>query len=239
MRSVLKSLPTIVMAALLVAGPAAAQEAVDPIGSLLDQADEETAEGQGESPAAQAPAAPPPVQALPSSTPPTAPAYPYIPAPYSPPPPLSYAPPARPILTEPVNIDEHDKTPEAPLNYVEQGYENRLRSSFASAQGMQGPMDGAWVLRAGSGQTLYTLLLVDKGLGMLEGAWRDPRRKGAVDASGFLSNIQRTGSEVSASFYPRPGAGATVVTLTPGVGGAWSGELSEAGARTAITLRRN
>ena len=246
MRGALKLLPTIVILALALGGPAAAQEAVDPIGSLLDQVDEETAEVQGESPAAATPtpvpASPPPVQTLPPSTPttlPAAPAYPYNPAPDSPPPPISYAPPARPVLTAPVNIDEHDKTPEAPLNYVERGYENRLRSSFASAQGMQGPMDGAWVLRAGSGQTLYTLVLVDRGLGMLEGAWRDPRRKGAVDASGFLSNIQRTGAEISASFYPRTGAGATMITLTPGVGGAWSGELVEDGARTSVSLRRN
>lgn len=243
MRGVLKLLSTIAILSLALGGPAAAQDAVDPIGSLLDQVDEETAESQGVVSASGAPApAAPPAQTLPPATPttlPTAPAYPYTPAPYSPPPPLSYAQPARPVLTEPVNIDDHGKTPEAPLNYVEQGYENRLRSSFASAQGMQGPMDGAWVLRAGSGQTLYTLLLVDKGVGTLEGAWRDPRRKGAVDASGFLSNIQQVGSELSASFYPRPGAGATMITLTPGTGGAWAGELSENGARTAVTLRRN
>lgn len=232
MRGALKQLPIILVLALAAGGSAAAQDVVDPIGSLLDQVDEETAESRG----VASEAAPPPVQTLPPSAPVALPPAAY---PYSPPPPLSYAPPPRPALTEPVNIDDHGKSPEAPLNTVEQGYENRLRSSFASAQGMQGPLDGAWVLRAGSGQTLYSLLLVDKGLGSLEGAWRDPRRKGATDASGFLADISRIGDQVTASFYARPGASPSLLTLKPGVGGAWSGELAEGGTRTAVTLRRN
>ena len=97
-----------------------------------------------------------------------------LPPAYAPPPPPASR---RPLLTAPVTVDEYDKTPEAPLNAVELGYESRLRSSFASAQGMQGPMDGAWVLRTRSGETLYSFLLVDKGGGTLEGAWRDPRRR--------------------------------------------------------------
>lgn len=227
--------------ALAAASAAQAQDVVDPIGSILDQVDEEAAETLG---------APPP--AAPAPAPTAAPAFPYSPAPAPPPAerpavvslPPAYAPPPppvsrRPRLTAPVTVDEYDKTPEAPLNAVELGYESRLRSSFASAQGMQGPMDGAWVLRTRSGETLYSFLLVDKGGGTLEGAWRDPRRRGSPDASGFLVDIQRVGSQVTASFYPRPGAGVATLMLNPVSGGEWSGDLLEGRDRTAVTLRRN
>ena len=254
----------------MAAPPAFAQDAVDPIGALLDQApamDEDQAEAMGALP-------PPPPAPLPYAPPPTAaPAYPYAPvtppastasypsrgpvpytpgpvpytprpvAPYNPAPttyaPQTYSRPAAPKLSAPVHVDEYDKTPEAPLNAVELGYESRLRSSFASAQGMQGPMDGAWVLRTRSGETLYSFLLVDKGGGTLEGAWRDPRRRGSPDASGFLVDIQRVGSQVTASFYPRPGAGVATLMLNPVSGGEWSGDLLEGRDRTAVTLRRN
>ncbi len=227
--------------ALAAASAAQAQDVVDPIGSILDQVDEEAAETLG---------APPP--AAPAPAPTAAPALPYSPAPAPPPAerpavvslPPAYAPPPppvsrRPRLTAPVTVDEYDKTPEAPLNAVELGYESRLRSSFASAQGMQGPMDGAWVLRTRSGETLYSFLLVDKGGGTLEGAWRDPRRRGSPDASGFLVDIQRVGSQVTASFYPRPGAGVATLMLNPVSGAEWSGDLLEGRDRTAVTLRRN
>lgn len=229
--------------ALAAASAAQAQDVVDPIGSILDQVDEETAETLG---------APPPAAPAPEPAPAAAPAFPYSPAPAPPPAerpavvslPPAYAPPPppvsrRPRLTAPVTVDEYDKTPEAPLNAVELGYESRLRSSFASAQGMQGPMDGAWVLRTRSGETLYSFLLVDKGGGTLEGAWRDPRRRGSPDASGFLVEIQRVGSQVTASFYPRPGAGVATLMLNPVSGGEWSGDLLEGRDRTAVTLRRN
>ena len=233
--------------ALAAASAAQAQDVVDPIGSILDQVDEETAETLGAPPTA-APAPEP----APAPAPTAAPAFPYSPAPAPPPAerpavvslPPAYAPPPppasrRPLLTAPVTVDEYDKTPEAPLNAVELGYESRLRSSFASAQGMQGPMDGAWVLRTRSGETLYSFLLVDKGGGTLEGAWRDPRRRGSPDASGFLVDIQRVGSQVTASFYPRPGAGVATLMLNPVSGGEWSGDLLEGRDRTAVTLRRN
>lgn len=251
----------------MAASPVVAQDVVDPIGALLDNAlDEDQAEALG---------APPPQQPAPSvpvyaPTPATSPAYPYGPAstsaptptsgpvpytpgpvPYTPrpvapynPAPTTYAPqtysraPA-PKLSAPVHVDEYDKTPEAPLNPVELGYETRLRSSFASAQGMQGPLDGAWTLSTTGGQPLYSLLFVDKGRGQLEGAWRDPRRRGATDSSGFMAGVQRIGSELRASFQSRPGGPATTITLNPAASGTWTGVLDEAGTRTGVTLKRD
>lgn len=250
-------------AALAAAQPVFAQGAADPIGALLDQSpamDEDQAEQPGPPPqpappiVPQArPIAPPPVYSPPPAPTPPAPAtypprgpVPYTPrpvAPYNPPPSSyaapTYARPAPPKLNAPVHVDEYDKTPEAPLNPTELGYETRLRSSFASAQGLQGPLDGAWTLSTNGGQPLYTLLFVDKGRGQLEGAWRDPRRRGATDSSGFLAGVQRMGSQLSASFQPRPGAPATTITLNPASGGAWTGELIEDGTRTAVTLKRD
>ena len=250
---------SIAAAALALASSVQAQDVVDPIGSILDQVDEETAEAVGATPQSVAPQVPTPPAPPPVTNPPPPAAshadspFPYgsAPAPDASParadippsapyasPPSAYAP-SRPRVTEPVNVDDHDKTPERPLNSVELGYESRLRSSFASAQGMQGPLDGAWTLRAASGQPIYALLLVDKGQGALEGAWRDPRRAGAVEGSGFLASIQRAGSQVTASFYPRPGGGVANLTLSQAAGGEWTGELVEGGTRSAVRMSRD
>lgn len=171
---------------------------------------------------------------------------PYTPRPVAPynPAPSTYAPqtyvrPPAPKLTAPVHVDEYDKSPEAPLNPTELGYETRLRSSFASAQGMQGPLDGAWTLSTTGGQPLYALLFVDKGRGQLEGAWRDPRRRGATNSSGFMTGVERIGSQLVARFQSRPGAALTSVTLNPGASGTWTGVLDEAGTRTDVTLKRD
>lgn len=265
MNFLLKSWVCFVALAAMAAPPAFAQDAVDPIGALLDQAeamDEDQAEAIGASP----PPAPAPSPSSNAAPPTVAPAYPYAsvtppassasypsrgPVPYTPrpvapynPAPTTYAPqtysrPAAPKLSAPVHVDEYDKTPEAPLNSVELGYETRLRSSFASAQGMQGPLDGAWTLSTTGGQPLYALLFVDKGRGQLEGAWRDPRRRGATDASGFMTDVRRIGAQLSASFQTKPGVGATTITLNPAASGTWTGVLDEAGIQTNVTLKRD
>lgn len=245
----------------LAGAPAAyAQDVVDPIGNLLDQVDEDTAEALGETPQSAAPPAPlpppapPPAPSRPSPTPPAQSPFPYGSQPPAPPPrspqvstppagayaspPAAYAP-AAPQPTAPVFVDDYDRTPERPLNSVELGYESRMRSSFAAAQGMQGPLDGAWTVRSGAGQSVYTLLLVDKNNGRLEGAWRDPRRPGSRDSSGFLSAIQRIGTQLTASFYPSAGAGVVSLTLTPAANGDWSGELTEGGRRSSVVMTRD
>lgn len=195
-----------------VAAPAAAQEA-DPIAALLDQ--------------------PPPAQAQ-AADPETADAQAA-----EPPPPTYIPPPAQPELTAPTYVDDAGRSPEAPASPVELSYEARLRSSFASAQGLQGPLDGAWTLRGGEGTALYSLQMVDSGLTPPEGAWRDPRRRGSTDSSGFLSNIQRTGGELIVTFYPRPGAGAATLVLNAAADGSWTGRLEEGGERRAVVLRRD
>lgn len=203
----------------LLAGPAWAQSAqpVDPIDALLRGAarpaaaaspdDEETAERIGRPIAPQADSA----AGLPSG-----------PIPYS----SATAPP--PHLSEPITLDETGKRPDAP-SVRDMAYETRLRSSFASAQGFQGPLDGSFVLVIG-GRDAYALELVDRARGDLEGAWRDLRKTGA---SGFIDEIARTANgDISLRF------GEASVTLNGSAAGQWSGRADEAGRSQAATLRR-
>ena len=224
-----------VLTALLVAGPAQAQEA-DPIGDLLG----------ADGPVATAP---PPVTELPAQSPPP-------PAPVSQPPPPqprpaaapspgpapAVAPPAvrRPeatIASQPVFLDERQAVA-GQLSAEERSYEERLRASYASAQGLQGPLDGGWALLTLAGQDIYALRFVDRGSGPLEGAWRDSRRPGALDGFGFLDEVDRRGGEVTLRFSPRQGAPPTVITLSATPDGQWSGDLLENGVPRNVVMRR-
>jgi len=132
-------------------------------------------------------------------------------------------------------------TPEAPRPYIppQEGalsgvaYDSRIRASMVSAQGFQGPLDGGWTLMSPEGP-LYAFQLVDRGTGAVEGAWRDLRRPGALNASGFVDMVEQLGGEVVLRFD-----GSRVATLHAGGDGRWSGELDEAGGRRAVSLARN
>jgi hypothetical protein len=186
----------------------------DPIGAILD------------APPAQDQPAPPPAQAAP---------YPSASPPAQPPAPAASA---RGSDGRPVFVDDVGRTPDGPPTPTDRNYEARLRASFASAQGLQGPLDGRWTLSA-AGQDLYTLQLVDSGDAPLEGAWRDVTRPGALEGSGFLSEVQRLGSSLTFRLYPTPGAAAVTATLTPNAQGGWTGELSDGASRRPAAMRRN
>jgi hypothetical protein len=129
----------------------------------------------------------------------------------------------------------------APSGYmpVAEAYDLRIKGSILAAQGLQGPMDGAWSLNGPDGATLYDLQIVDPagGYGGLEGAWRDVRRPGAVGSTGLIDFVDRSTGELTARFSPRPGQSATV-TLRPRGDGAWTGSLNENGIDTLVTARR-
>jgi hypothetical protein len=93
------------------------------------------------------------------------------------------------------------------------------------------------VLSADGGD-LYSLELVERSSGVLEGAWRDLRRIGAINASGFVDEIQRYGGQLTFRFYPRGSEPATA-SLVAGVDGRWTGELVNGKERRNVTLRRN
>lgn len=213
-----------------------------PSAAAAPQADDEsaveTADGDAEDPGETAGAALAP--ALPASAPPayTPPVQTYsAPAPYIPPPPASRLP----QLDRPVMVDDLSRTPEAPPTAVEQAYESRIRGGLNAAQGLQGPLDGGWVVRGPDGRTLYGLQLVDKGTGaiMLEGAWRTMRPGQPVGQVGLVDSISRTATGgVDIRFIPRGAREPSVLTLEPAAGG-WNGTLWEGGANRAVTLRRN
>lgn len=111
-------------------------------------------------------------------------------------------------------------------------YDDRLRASRDAAQTFQGALEGGWTLSGAAGD-LYVLQMVDRD-GTLEGAWRDPRRPGALNASGFIDQAERTGD----GFRVRFGQDAVTATLHV-VDGRWSGDLAEQGQTRPVSLRRS
>lgn len=200
---------------LLTAAPAAAQPN-DPIGALIEHRDEEPDDPD------EAAEKPLPLPPLPAPEPPKS-------APY-------VAPRPRPQLTAPVRIEETGKNPDAPPSVQDLAYDSRLKSSFASAQGFQGPLDGGWTMAAKGAEDLYALQLVDRA-DRLEGAWRDLRRKGALGASGLVDDIQRSGADVILRFAAG-GEAPVTATLHGTYDGAWTGELTEGGRTRPVVLRR-
>jgi len=205
--------------------------------SNIDGAAAESADGDAEDPGDGG--------SLPQpALPPTPPAPAYRPPPvYSSPTPYVAPPPVSrlPQLDRPAMIDELYRTPEAPPTAVEQAYESRIRGGLNAAQGLQGPLDGGWVVRGPDGRTLYGLQLVDKGTGgvMLEGAWRSMTPGQPVGKVGLVDSIERTASGgVYIRFIPRGAREASILQLDP-AGGGWSGTLWEAGANRSVTVRRN
>lgn len=141
------------------------------------------------------------------------------------------------IASKPVFLDAPN-TLGAPLTAEERSYEARLRASFESAQGLQGPLDGGWVLSGRGSGEIYALRFVDRGASQLEAAWRDLRRPGAIAGSGFVDSVERSGGGVTLRFTPRRGAPPTVITLSAGANGQWQGDLVEDGAPRGVVMRR-
>ena len=109
-------------------------------------------------------------------------------------------------------------------------YDERLRSAMASAAAFQGPMEGAWSLNAGT-RELFLLQLADRN-GVVEGAWRDPRRPGALEGSGFIEQVERTATGLGFRI------GDQAIALKVDTESRWTGELMRAGGVEAVTLRR-
>ena len=116
------------------------------------------------------------------------------------------------------------------LSPEDQAYDARLRSAMAAAQALRGPLEGGWIMST-NGQDLYALELIDRS-GVVEGAWRDLRRAGALDASGF---IVPTGWADGCLILQ---LGESRVTLQGDQGGGWRGVLQPATGVQEVSLRR-
>ncbi|MFC3079338.1 hypothetical protein ACFODL_14665 [Phenylobacterium terrae] len=269
MRLLLKAGPAMLIAAALAGAAQAqtpedeAPQAVQP-GDAAQGTDTEEPGETGAPPAsideALAPSVPPPTSYNPSGAYApslSAPIDPQTRLPVSPygaagaysPPPTSYNPSGaytpsyeRPVFPEwatPVFIDQPGRTPDAPASYIDKAYEARLRASFQSAQGLKGPLEGGWTLADSGGGRLYDLQLVDSTGGTVDGAWRDLRRPGAIDASGLIVGASRIGNQLTLRFYPQGYGEPVIATLTATADGRWSGELTEKGQRRTVYLQRN
>lgn len=168
--------------------------------------------------------------------------------PYLPTQPLPWAPSRRsmpvpaPRITvrdRPTVLEELGVTPEYPPSPLALGYDSRIRASSDAAEGLQGPLDGAWVVRGTDGRDLIVLQLVDPGdgSGRLEGAWRDLTTPDGVEPVGLIDRLDRGAGDLTIRFQPR-GGGGVVLQVRPDDNGDWSGLLLEGGQTIPVTMRR-
>lgn len=215
----------------------------DPIGALLqDLPPDQTTDIEDEAaapqalPAAPAPALPVPIAPMVLPPPKQDPAPPPAAA-YAPPPPLAVPRAPRPTLDRPVMIDETGRSPDGPPTEVDIGYESRLRASFQSAQGLQGPLDGGWTVRAHDGTALYGLQLVDRGdYGPLEGAWRLLNGSGKL---GLIDSLDRQPTLLTIRITRSYGKQPAVLTLSQNADGSWVGDLNDESGTRPVTMKRN
>ena len=116
------------------------------------------------------------------------------------------------------------------LSPEDQAYDTRLRSAMAAAQALRGPLEGGWIVSA-NGQDLYALEMIDRN-GVVEGAWRDLRRAGALDASGFIASSERADGRLTLQL------GARGVILQLDRDGGLRGVLHGAASDQEVSLRR-
>ena len=116
----------------------------------------------------------------------------------------------------------------------------RIRASAEAAESLQGPLDGAWSLVSAAGAAIFAFQIVDKpgGRDPLEGVWRDLRRAPAAGDIGVIATLFRGSDTLTIGFVAKPGQPAIDIELKSGADGRWTGELREAGASTAVSLRR-
>jgi hypothetical protein len=119
--------------------------------------------------------------------------------------------------------------------------DERIRSSAAAAQALQGPLDGAWTLVSAAGAPILALQLVDRpgGEGPVEGVWRDLRRPPSPGDIDLIDQIARSPAALTITLNATPGQSAVVINLRPDPTGIWSGELKQGAAVIQVKLRRN
>jgi len=128
-----------------------------------------------------------------------------------------------------------DSGSQAPPGDV-RSYDAAVRASSRTADTLQGPLDGSWVL-TGRGRRLYRFQLADHGLGpgTIEGAWRDLRLGGRGVHSGVLSDVARDGEALVLRFDER--GDPVTVTVRP-AGAGWAGRMRRGLRTMSVTLRR-
>jgi hypothetical protein len=120
-------------------------------------------------------------------------------------------------------------------------YGEAILAAARTAQAMQGPLDGGWNVAGADGKRIYAMRMVDhgQGPGAAEGAWRDLQAGPRLAGSGFISSIGYDGGKLMLRFYESGPDDLVVLTVTPSVAGAWTGELWRKGAVAKVTFSRD
>lgn len=155
---------------------------------------------------------------------------------YSPVAPVPYSQPAPPATARPVTVEQYHGAYEAPKSATDQYYEQGVRSHFQAEEAMMGALDGQWTIAGQDGAPLLTVILNDPGGGgPLEGAWRDLK---TGKAAGLLDAASRDRAQLTLSFHRDGSPTPVTVTLRPGPGGGWSGEILDGGTRQPVVMSR-
>lgn len=133
------------------------------------------------------------------------------------------SPPRRRRLTAPVTVDAYRGAYEATPTDIEIAYEQGVTSAEQRADQAAGPLDGFWLIRDAEGRTLYELVLMDPGVGPVEGGWRGDRRAGGAVSDGRTLTLEDDG-------------GGVVVLERAGEG--WRGRLTADGRARPVTITR-
>lgn len=133
------------------------------------------------------------------------------------------APPRRRRLTAPVTVDAYTGSYEATPTDIEIAYEQGVASAELRADQTAGPLDGLWRISDAEGRTLYEVLLMDPGVGPVEGGWRNGRDGGGAVSDGRTLTLEDDG-------------GGVIVLERAGDG--WRGRLTLDGRARPVTLTR-
>lgn len=132
-------------------------------------------------------------------------------------------PPRRRPLTAPVTVDAYRGSYEATPTDIEIAYEQGVASAEQRADQTAGPLDGLWRISDAGGQVLYEVLLMDPGVGAVEGGWRSGREAGGAVSDGRTLTLEDDG-------------GGVIVLERAGEG--WRGRLTVDGRTRAVTITR-
>ena len=127
----------------------------------------------------------------------------------------------RRTVAAPVTVDAYVRSYEHSPTDAEIAYEQGVASAEIRTDQTAGPLDGVWVVRDGTGQALYELVLMDSGDAPVEGGWSHAGRSGVATAADGMLTLE--------------GRGALMLEQT---GEGWRGQLSRDGRRQAVTLVR-
>jgi hypothetical protein len=122
-----------------------------------------------------------------------------------------------------------------------------VESAFQTAEAARGALDGRWRLSDAMGAPLYDFLLADRGAAppdpladadqpQVEGAWRDLRRRGAIEDAGPLDAINRRGATLVLRFQEPTGPRTISLDRLPS--GVWIGRALIDGEPRVVFLER-